>query len=76
MSYTYTIYCKYTSKYTYFLYIMIHYKLVPDTTRNLQSIDTTSNSKEIDENSVLDPMSSSKNEEILHCEGQFSVCIY
>ncbi len=52
---------------------MIHYKLVPDTTRNLQSIDTTSNSKEIDENSVPDPMSSSKNEEILHSEGQFSV---
>ncbi len=70
------IYCEYTSKYIYFLYTMIHYKLVPDTTRNLQSIDTTSNSKEIDENFVPDSMSSSKNEEILHSEGQFSVCIY
>ncbi len=52
------------------------YCLVPDTTRNSHciSVDATSNSEERDENSVTNSMSSSKDEEILHSEGQFSSC--
>ena len=52
------------------------YYLVPDATRisHSTSFDATLNSKDRDENSVSNSMSSSKDEEILHSEGQFSSC--